>query len=95
MLFHVTHTHSYQTCHGHDEAKKAKMAQALNSADEIGIKIMGMYGDPPGHKFYFVMEAENMEQIVRFFDPMLELGDADIHPVMDFQAALAVLKNDS
>ena len=70
------------------------MAQALNSADEIGVKIMGMYVDPPGHKFYFIMEAENMEQIVRFFDPMLELGDADIHPVMDFQAALAVLKKD-
>ena len=94
MLFHVTHTHSYQTCHGHDEAKKEKMAQAFNSADEIGIKIIGMYVDPPGHKFYFVMEAETMEQIVRFFDPMLELGDADIHPVMDFQSALAVLKKD-
>ena len=94
MLFHVTHTHSYQTCHGHDEPKKAKMSQALNSADEIGIKIIGVYIDPPGHKFYFVMEAETMEQIVRLFDPILELGDADIHPVMDFQAALAVLKKD-
>jgi hypothetical protein len=29
-----------------------------------------------------------MDQIVQFFDPMLELGDADIHPVMSMQAAL-------
>ncbi len=36
-----------------------------------------------------------MEQIVRFFDPMLELGDADIHPVMDFQKSLNTQVNDS
>ncbi len=53
-----------------------------------------MYVDPPGHKFYILMEADTMEQIVGFFDPMLELGDADIHPVMDFQAALAALRKD-
>tara|TARA_B100001750_G_C15278784_1_gene481359 strand:+ start:247 stop:531 length:285 start_codon:yes stop_codon:yes gene_type:complete len=94
MLFHITHTHSYQTCHGHDEAKKAKMVQAMESVDELGIKLIGMYVDPPGHKFYILMEADTMEQIVGFFDPLLELGDADIHPVMDFQAALAVLKKD-
>ena len=34
-----------------------------------------------------------MEQIVQFFDPMLELGDTDIHPVMSMQAALDALKN--
>ncbi len=48
MLFHITHTHSYQTCHGHDEAKKAKMSKAMESADELGIKVIGMYVDPPG-----------------------------------------------
>jgi len=29
-----------------------------------------------------------MEQIVQFYDPILELGDTDIHPVMSMQAAL-------
>jgi len=93
MLFHATHTHSYQTCHAHDEKRKDKVMEAVQSAGEIGINIIGIFVDPPGHVGYFVLEAESMEQIVQFFDPMLELGDTDIHPVMSMQDALDALKN--
>jgi|TARA_Y100000294_G_scaffold62622_1_gene59317 hypothetical protein len=37
MLFHATHAHSYQTCHTHDENKKAKLMTATQAAGEIGI----------------------------------------------------------
>ena len=30
MLFHATHTHSYQTCHAHDEDRKAKVMEAIS-----------------------------------------------------------------
>ena len=94
MLFHATHSHSNQTCHAHDEARKAKVMEAVQSSEKIGIKIHGIYVDPPGHKGYFVLEANTMEQVVQFFDPMLELGDTDIRPVMSMQAALVTLKQD-
>ena len=94
MLFHATHTHSYQTCHAHDEERKAKVTEAVESSGEIGIKIHGIYVDPPAHVGYFILEAETMEQIVQFFDPLLELGDTDIHPVMSMEAALDTLKKD-
>ena len=94
MLFHATHTHSYQTCHAHDEARKAKIMEAVKSADESGLKIHSIHVDPPGHVGYFLLEADTMEQIVQFFDPMLELGDTDIRPVMSIQAALDALKQD-
>ena len=29
MLFHATHRHSYQTCHAHDEERKAKVVEAV------------------------------------------------------------------
>ena len=93
MLFHATHTHSYQTCHAHDENRKAKVVEAVQTSEEIGIKIHGIYVDPPGHSAYFVLEADTMEQVVQFFDPMFELGDTDIHPVMSMQAALDALKS--
>jgi len=93
MLFHATHTHSYQTCHAHDENRKAKVVEAVQASEEIGIKIHGIYVDPPGHSAYFVLEADTMEQVVQFFDPMFELGDTDIHPVMSMQAALDALKS--
>ena len=94
MLFHATHTHSYQTCHAHDEARKAKIMEAVKSADESGLKIHSIHVDPPGHVGYFLLEADTMEQIVQFFDPMLELGDTDICPVMSMEAALDALKQD-
>ena len=31
MLFYATHTHSYQTCHVHDDQKKEKMLEALEA----------------------------------------------------------------
>ena len=45
MLFHATHTHSYQTCHAHDEKRKAKVMEAVQSAGEIGINIIGIFVD--------------------------------------------------
>ena len=94
MLFHATHTHSYQTCHAHDEARKAKKMEAVKSTEESGLKIHSIHVDPPGHVGFFLLEADTMEQIVQFFDPMLELGDTDIRPVMSMQAALDALKQD-
>ena len=41
MLFHATHKHSYQTCHAHDEEKKAKVMEALKGAADIEIKVRG------------------------------------------------------
>ena len=94
MLFHATHTHSYQTCHAHDAARQAKIMEAVKSTEESGLKIHSSHVDPPGHVGFFLLEADTMEQIVQFFDPMLELGDTDIRPVMSMQAALDALKQD-
>tara|TARA_Y100000590_G_scaffold464135_1_gene632851 strand:+ start:3594 stop:3878 length:285 start_codon:yes stop_codon:yes gene_type:complete len=94
MLFHATHKHSYQTCHAHDEDRKAKIMEAIQSTEKSGLKIHSIHVDPPGHVGYFLLEADTMEQIVSFFDPMLELGDTDIRPVMSMEAALDALKQD-
>ena len=51
MLFHVTHKHSYQTCHAHDDERKAKMMESLQSAEGLGIKVHGVYVDPLLHIF--------------------------------------------
>ena len=90
MLFHATHKHSYQTCHAHDEERKEKMMESLQSADELGVKVHGVYVDPPG----LVLEADEMEYIVKFFDPMFELGDAKVRPVMSMQDALSAISKE-
>ena len=93
MLFHVTHTHGYETCMAHDEMSKAKFMQTISNAEESGVKVLGVYADPPGHQIFMVIETETMEQLVKFIDPVIDFGDYDIRPVLNFETALETLSN--
>ena len=66
MLFHVTHTHGYDTCMAHDEKGKTKLSQTISNAVESGVKVNGVYADPPGHQIFMVVETDTMEQLVKF-----------------------------
>lgn len=93
MLFHVTHTHAYTTCMAHDEKGKAKFSQTISNAEKLDVKVHGVYADPPGHKIFIVIETNTMEQIVKFLDPIIDFGDYDIRPVLNFSTAVASLSN--
>ncbi len=93
MLFHVTHTHAYTTCMAHDEKRKAIFSQTISNAEESGVKIHGVYADPPGHQIFLVVETDTMEQLVKFLDPVIDFGDYDVRPVLNFSAAMANLSN--
>ena len=74
MLFHVTHTHGYTTCMAHDEKGKAKFSQTISKAEESGVKVHGVYADPPGHQIFLVVETDTMEQLVKFLDPVIAVS---------------------
>jgi len=93
MLFHVTHTHSYQTCPAHNPEIKSQIANALQTASEKGVELKMVTVDGPGHVFFMLLEADSYEAIMNFFEPLLEIGDADIRPVMDFAAVLDLSKD--
>ena len=93
MLFHITHTHGYETCMAHDEARKTKFSQTISNAEKSEIKVHGVYADPPGHQIFMVVETETMEQLVKFLDPIIDFGDYDIRPVLNFSTAIANLSN--
>ena len=93
MLFHVTHTHGYETCMAHDEKSKAKFMQTISNAEVSGVKVHGVYADPPGHQIFMVLETETMELLVKFMDPVIDFGNYDIRPVLNFETAIASLSN--
>ncbi len=93
MLFHITHTHGYTTCMAHDEEGKTKFSQTIATAEESGVKVHGVYAHPPGHQIFMVVETDTMEQLVKFLDPILDFGDYDIRPVLNFSTAMANLSN--
>ena len=93
MLFHVTHTHDYNTCMAHGDSRKTKFSQTISKADDSNVKVHGVYADPPGHQIFIVVETDTMEQLVKFLDPIIDYGDYDIRPVLDFETAVKYLTN--
>ena len=93
MLFHVTHVHSYQTCPAHNPDVKASVAEAIKTAADKGVKLLMTTVDAPGHNLYMLLETNSYEAIMNFFEPLLEIGDADIRPVMDVMAAMNIAQD--
>ena len=93
MLFHVTHTHGYETCMAHNQDNKKQFSQAISNSEKLDIKVHGIYADPPGHQIFMVLEADTMEQLVKFLDPIIDFGDYDIRPVLNFSTAMETLSD--
>jgi uncharacterized protein with GYD domain len=90
MLVHVTQTHTWETCMAHDPKRNAALRKAVASAKVAGVKVIGMYANAPAHRLYWLLEADSADQIAKFFDPILELGQIETEPVT---AATGYLKD--
>jgi hypothetical protein len=82
MLFMVTHTHDYKTCSAHQPEISGKLKELSKNKEGNKIKIINAYGNRLVHKIFMIIEAENMEDIDFHFDPVLELGNYEIIPIM-------------
>ena len=40
-----------------------------------------------------ILETDSMEKLVKFLDPIIDFGDYDIRPVLDFETAVKNLSN--
>lgn len=89
MLFHVTHTHTGESCPAHNpELIRTTFGKMLSSAEKIGVNVIGRYVDAPAHTVYFILEADSVEKLADFFEPALNIGHAEIRPVEDGLAAV-------
>jgi hypothetical protein len=77
----------------HDGKAKTYFSQTISNAEESGVKVHGVYADPPGHQIFMVVETDTMEQLVKFLDPIIDLGDYEVRPVLNFSTAIASLSN--
>ncbi len=89
MLFHITHAHSEETCPYHKpEIIAETFAKVLTNAEEAGVKVVGAYADAPAHEMFFIVDADAAEQVQAFLDPIIDMGEADTRPVVDFAAVI-------
>jgi hypothetical protein len=61
MLFHISGTHSYDTCNAHNPDKLAVQTAAFATAEEYGVKIHFHVVNRLEHNIFLLVEADSME----------------------------------
>jgi hypothetical protein len=94
MLFHVTHTHTPETCPADSPEKiKATFGQMLTIASDLDVKVHSMYSNNIAHTMYMVVESDSAENISKMMDPTLKIAHAEITPITDAHDVMDRLMN--
>ena len=84
MLFHVTHTHSWESCPYHDpERATATFGKMLAGAADAEAKLVGAWIDAAAHQIFLVLDADSPTQIEEFLAPVIDVGWAKTRVVGD------------
>jgi hypothetical protein len=78
MLFHITQTHTPETC-----PKDEGGSKVLYDPTVEGIKLRGMYGAFSEHVIYFVVEADSLDTVQQFLLPGFKRCTSKITPVKE------------
>lgn len=78
MLFHITQTHTPETC-----PKDEGGSKVLFDPKVEGIKLRGMYGAFAEHVIYFLVEADNIDAVQQFLLPSFKRCTCRITPVKE------------
>ena len=83
MFFHITGSHSYESCHVHNIEKVGVQKAAFDGAEKRDDKIHYNVVNRLTHTAFLLAEADTYEAIEAVFDPILKLGHYDIMPVVN------------
>ncbi|MCS7276353.1 MAG: hypothetical protein NZ695_05000 [Dehalococcoidia bacterium] len=90
MLFMAVHQHPPERCPADDPAPLQRLTEEEHMRAS-GVRVLGSYIAPPEHAAYFLLEADDYAQVVRYFRPIGKIGTLRIVPVLGLQEALRVL----
>ena len=83
MLFHLTHTHTPETCpvRSRDTLDYyRKWWTGLKDAQSV--KLLSAYASPTDHTIYVAVEADDFAAVARALSPLNTIGSGHTHPVL-------------
>jgi hypothetical protein len=90
MLFHVKHTHSWETCPYHDaERARETFGKAMADIIESDVELVGAYVDAAAHTTFLLLDATSASQIEEALAPVIDIGWAETRPVVDFAEVMS------
>ena len=75
-------THDYPTCQAHHPEKFPLLRDALANVGKRGYKVHASYSNRLEHTSFMIREADTFEQLDAAFDPILEMGNFEVGPVV-------------
>ena len=78
MLFHITQTHSAESC-----PKDEGGSKSLYDPNVVGLKLRAVFGAFAEHEIYYLVEADSMEAIQKFLLPGFKRCTCRITPVVE------------
>jgi hypothetical protein len=76
MLFHITQTHTPQTCPVGEGG-----SSSLFNAEQPGVRLVGRYGANAEHTLYYIVDAEDWQALQGFLLPGFKRATCTITPV--------------
>ena len=78
MLFHITQTHTAESCQKDEGGSKS-----LYDPNVVGLKLIGIFGAFAEHEIYYLVETDDMEAIQKFLFPGFKRCTCRITPVVE------------
>lgn len=78
MIFHITQTHTPETC-----PKDEGGSKVLYNPNVEGVKLQAMYGAFSQHVIYYIVEADSLDAIQQFLFPGFKRCTCKITPVSE------------
>jgi hypothetical protein len=92
MLIHMKHVHTWNNCPAHNPEKIALLKKVLDTAGDKEVRVLSATVDAPAHTFFFLIEADGMESVTRWWEPLLEWGQGEVDPVTELKVTSEMME---
>jgi hypothetical protein len=95
MLYLAAHSHTLENCparEGKEAVEKHYRSLQSDVAGRLGVKVHALYTAPMEHSRFVILEADSVEALRDYLEPLYMRGKVDIFPIISFSERVAALE---
>ena len=95
MLYLIAHSHEVEKCPaggGKEAVDKHYRSLQSDVAGRLGVKVMALYTAPIQHSRFVILDADSVEGLRDYLEPLYMLGRVDIYPIISFSERVHALE---
>ena len=94
MLFHLTHTHTPETCPVQSQdALEYYRSWWTGLKQAQGVKLLSAYASPTDHTIYVAVEADDFAAVASAVGPLNTIGSGHTNPVLSIDDVISMAES--